>query len=162
MTIIMLFGQLYMTNLYAGDITFKYGLGFDQPNQDGVAETKYISLGYINPISRIFNNKFDLGAWFDSLDADKLKRSSGFVSDSLGIRVEPGYFYGETYFGASYITQVDSQLGTQFEFTEELGFGIKDNKGKWCGFEYRHFSNAGMSQINKGRDFFLFNVGFNL
>jgi len=141
------------------EVTFKYGLGFGQPNQDGVAETKYISFGYQNGMSNVFDYKLDLGAWFDSLDPDKEKRSSGFASSSIGVRVNPNWFYAETFFGVSYITQVDTQLSTQFEFTEELGIGIKDEYGKTIGFEYRHFSNAGIALPNKGRDFFLVNVG---
>jgi len=144
----------------ATDLSYKFGLGFNQPNQDGTAETKYLSIGIQDDISRVFKHKFDLGAWFDSLDADKQKRSSGFVSSSLGIKVEPGFMYMETFWGVSYITQTDIQLGTQFEFTEEIGIGIQDLSGKFMGLEYRHFSNAGISLVNKGRDFILINVGF--
>lgn len=150
---------LFSIQLYATDISFKFGAGFGQFDQDGPAETKYISLGIINDISRIFKTKIDFGAWFDSLDVDKVKRSSGFGSGSFGLRVNPGYFYTETFWGISYITQTDIQLGMHFEFTEEVGIGVQDGTGKYMGIEYRHFSNAGISEHNLGRDFCLVTVG---
>jgi len=154
-TLLMLISSI----TYANDVSLKYGVGFGEISQEGVAETKYISLGWIEDLNPIVKQKFDIGAWFDSMDHFGFNRSSGFGTYSVGVRVEPAYIYAETFFGISYITQPDCQLGTNFEFTEELGIGIKDDMGKWIGIEYRHFSNAGISSVNKGRDFLLINLG---
>ena len=145
----------------ADNLSLKYGIGFGLPNQLDTAEAKYLSLGYETPVSNIFRSKLDLGGWFSSPNQYG-RRNTGFSSLSIGMRVEPGFLYVENYFGAAYLTDTDTVLGCNFEFTEEFGIGIKDSKGRSTGLEYRHFSNAGISQINKGRDFILVNIGIPL
>jgi hypothetical protein len=164
-TIIKVFFPLFflfsLTSRADDTMTFKYGLGFGVPQQVDVSEVKYISLGHSYSLNNTFRLKGDLGAWFDGSN-NPSSHGSGFGSLSLGIRVTPGYFYVDNYFGIAYLTNTDLILGIPFEFTEELGIGVKDNEGRSVGVEYRHFSNAGISSINHGRDFFLINIGIEL
>lgn len=141
----------------ADDINLKYGFGL--PETGDLTQVKYISIGYQTPVSRLFRLKGDLGGWFDAAVPN---RNSGFISGAVGMRVEPGYFYVDNYFGVAFINRIDDILGLPFEFTEELGFGIKDSAGRTTGLQWKHFSNAGLSPINKGRDFILVNIGIPL
>ena len=156
---------LMISTAYADNITFKYGLGMDATFQKAPSDVKYISFGYEQDLTFIFRAKYDVGYWNDIgtdhiVGPDTLARnSSAFVSASVGIRVQPHWIYVENYWGISYLPNPDSQLGLPFEFTEELGIGVMDQEGKSIGIEWRHFSNAGLSKENKGRDFFLINVG---
>lgn len=147
----------------AADINLKYGVGFGMTGMANLSEVKFLSLGYQSDIpSSIFRAKFDIGAWFDSRENDTLRKSSLFLSPAIGLRVEPGWFYVENYLGIAYVDKPDSQLGIPFEFTEEFGFGVKDKRGRSTGIQWKHFSNAGIHPVNKGRDFFLVNIGMPL
>lgn len=147
----------------AADLNLKYGVGFGMVGQQNMSEVKFLSLGFQSDITNsIFRGKFDIGAWFDSRENDTLRKSSLFLSPAVGLRVEPGYFYVENYLGIAYVDKPDSQLGIPFEFTEEFGIGVKDKKGRSTGIQWKHFSNAGISPVNKGRDFLLINIGMPL
>lgn len=160
-TIILVMLFLSIPKSYGDDLTMKYGLGFDLPHQTDPGEAKFVSLGHQHHISRVFTQRIDVGAWFNE-QPDYRRKSSAFQSYSLGIRVEPGYFFAETYWGIANITQTDTVLSTNFQFTEELTFGVKDNNGKWIGIGIKHFSNAGIQLPNKGRNFYTINLGFEL
>lgn len=142
----------------AYELGLKYGLGFGMPGQVDISESKLLSFELTNELGRLFRHKLSYGAWFDP-QPDFKRTSASFGSYSVGLRVEPGPLYFENYFGLSLISQTDSMLSTNFEFTEELGFGVRDKEGRFFGVEYRHFSNAGLQLPNKGRDFFLLNIG---
>ena len=146
--------------LAGGDFTFKYGLGFGLPQQKGVAEVKLFEVGYQRPLTSVLHHKFGLGLWADTRTGDGKRKSAGYTSYSLGVRVEPGPFYLESYWGVALITGTDSLLSTLFEFTGDLAVGARDSKGRFLGVSYKHFSNAGIKNPNRGRDFFLVNVGF--
>lgn len=142
----------------ADNLTLKYGLGFGLPDQTNLSASKYLSVGYQMPFGPVFNAKMDAGGWFDSNETSSDK-SSGFATASVGMRVDIGPLYIDNYFGTAWLTTTDGLLGIPFEFTEEFGIGLKDEFGRSTGVQYRHFSNAGISSINKGRDFVLVNIG---
>lgn len=150
---------LFSPITYAENIVLKYGLGMGATKQLNLSDIKYISAGYEHELGVLFKSKFDLGYWNDIGVSDLQRNSSGFTSASIGVRVAPNYFYIENFFGCAWVFSPDTQLGLPFEFTEEFGFGLEDQLGKFIGFEYRHFSNAGLSVNNKGRDFILINMG---
>lgn len=160
--ILLTWAFFYSQKAYSLDLNLKYGVGFGATDSQNMSEVKYLSLGIQGPISSLFRAKFDVGAWFDSKEGSTGRKSSSFGSAAIGYRVEPGYFYVENYFGTALIEHPDSQLGIPFEFTEEFGFGVKDNRGRSTGIQWKHFSNAGISPINKGRDFILVNIGIPL
>lgn len=136
----------------ADNLSLKYGLGI---KDEVTSSIKYLSLGYESSLFHpLFKLKADGGAWFDTVNS-----SSGFIATSVGMRVEPGYLYIDNYFGLAYIGTIDNLLGIPFEFTEEFGIGVQDSHGRYTGIEYRHFSNAGISKVNIGRDFLLINIG---
>lgn len=59
--------------------------------------------------------------------------------------------------GASYLSETSvgqRQKSTHFQFSDELGFGISDPKGRYrVVFQYRHISNADIATPNNGVDF---------
>lgn len=146
---------------HAYELGLKYGVGFGVPNATDTTEAKLVSFDLSNELGSLFRHKLSAGAWIDP--HPEFNRSSAtFSSYSIGLRVEPGYFYFEDYAGLALISETDSMLSTNFEFTEEVGMGVKDNEGRFFGLEYRHFSNAGIQDPNKGRDFVLINTGVHL
>ena len=64
--------------------------------------------------------------------------------------------YIEGGLGLLYTTQHTYEQSTQFNFSEQFGGGlsflISENKAINAGYRYRHFSNAGIDQPNKGVD----------
>jgi len=142
----------------AYELGIKYGLGFGVPEQQEPSEVKFVSVEIQNSLGSLLKHKLAAGGWFDPKPV--LKRSgASFGAYSIGIKVEPGIFYAENFFGVSLISQTDSMLSTNFEFTEEIGVGIQDTLGRFLGFQWKHFSNAGIQLPNKGRDFLLISTG---
>lgn len=146
------------TSAFAGDMTFKYGIGVFLKDANSAVEVKFFSLGYQSPIWNLFRQKVELGLWADTRTGEGHRHSSGFASYSLGVSVEGGRFYASSFWGGSYITHTDSLLSTNFEFAQDLSVGLKDDAGRALGVTYKHFSNAGIKLPNKGRDFFVIDV----
>lgn len=149
----------YCTDAQAYELGLKYGL--ETTDQVTAKEVKFVSLEYQNDIAFIFRHKLAAGAWFDQ-NTDLNQSSSNFVAYSMGIKVQPGPLYLENLFGISMISRTDALLSTNFEFTEELGVGLQDEYGRYIGFSFKHFSNAGIQLPNIGRNFVLISTGIRL
>lgn len=71
------------------------------------------------------------------------------------------YIYFEAGAGMMFTSQHTFEQSTQFNFTEQAGGGISylftENKAINFGYRYRHFSNAGIDEPNRGieMDYFL-------
>lgn len=105
-----------------------YTLGLEDFNRDG------------------FGVKGEVGAWTDIGEG---RRSSPYVAGKVAKRF--GDYQGVNFtgfFGVSIVGYPDSALSSPFEFTEELILGYK-----FVGCGYTHFSNAGLSKPNIGRDY---------
>lgn len=164
-----LFGliSLFLTiTTYAGEGTFaRYGVGLSAPDQKSIAENKFLSFGYQSPfkapIADLFDWKLEAGGWSDSSHRAG-RKSNGFVSGSVGLETEPGYFYLHSFFGIATVLQTDSTLGSIPQFVEDVGVGVQDKRKRRMGVGYKHFSNAGLWQPNKGRDFITVIIQFPL
>ena len=72
--------------------------------------------------------------------------------------------YIEAGLGMMFTSQHTFEQSTQFNFTEQVGGGIScffaKNKSVNFGYRYRHFSNAGIDEPNRGidMDFYLFGI----
>lgn len=131
----------------------KYGLGFNAPDQNSLADIKLISLGYQGELFLI-DQKFEFGGWADNTGHTGSK-NGGFGSWSIGLDPRLSIpFYINWFSGVALITSPDALLGSCFQFTHDFGVGFRDNRGVSLGFYYKHFSNAGIVQPNRGRDFF--------
>ncbi len=115
----------------------------------GAGERLY-GLEVLCPIGEAMKIKTEFGGWISKQDG---RSSSLYTSISWGYRVasQSGPFF-EAFVGPTWISKPDSQLGSHLQISHDLSFGwLKDGWGVGLGF--KHISNAGMSQPNRGRDF---------
>ena len=131
---------------------FKYGLGVKTKDQESISEVKMFSVGRQSPFLYILEQKWEAGMWSDTHGDGR--KSSGFGGWSIGIEPKLGTFYIHSFWGLIGITHTDSMLSTNFQFMQDIGVGLRDARGISIGLGYKHISNAGIQQPNKGRDFF--------
>jgi hypothetical protein len=138
---------------------FKYGLGVFNSARDNRAEVKTFALGHQEKILNSVVYQFEGGMWADSR-GDLGRKSSGFGNMSIGLDVQAGYVYTQALWGLGFITTTDSMLGGNFQFNNDLGVGIRDQKGYAIGLNYKHMSSAGIYDVNAGRDLLYIKMGF--
>lgn len=97
--------------------------------------------------------RLEAGAYTDQSKRGGV-RSSGFGFAGIGVQPEYGPLYVNFFQYVGLIGSPDTVLGGLFQFSEEVGIGIKDERnGTSVGLFYKHISNAGISLPNIGRDF---------
>lgn len=134
----------------AGDYFLKYGLGLNNgPFPD--TSVKLISVGRIAPLFSVVDYQLE-GGMFD--DNNQPNGIIGFAGASLGVRTKSPGIYASFFIGPAYVSQTDSRLASNFEFNNDLEIGVRDSRGLSIGVNYKHFSNAGLTPNNIGRDFF--------
>jgi len=131
---------------------FKYGVGRKTPDQLGVSQVKTFSVGRQSSLLYILDQKWEVGMWSDTVGNGR--KSSGFGGWSMGIEPKLGSFYIHSFWGVIGITTTDTMLSTNLQFMQDLGVGLRDARGVGIGAGYKHISNAGIKQPNRGRDFF--------
>lgn len=131
---------------------FKYGIGVFESAAGSPTETHILSVGAQFPLTKYFIWQVEGGGWVDTR-GDMGRNSSLFFSPSVGLDLNFDLFYVQALIGPALITTTDSYLGGNFQFTEDLGFGIKDKRGLGIGIFYKHFSSGGIESPNVGRDF---------
>lgn len=136
---------------------FRYGVGVFESAAGSPTETHILSVGAQFPLTKYFMWQIEGGGWND-VRSDMGRQSSFFFSPSLGLDLDFHPFYVQALIGPALITTPDVYLGGNFQFTEELGFGIKDRRGVGIGLSYKHFSSAGIENPNVGRDFMTLKV----
>lgn len=97
------------------------------------------------------------GFWVDNRGAG----NDGSVYGKLQLGVAPGNVqgvYGSAFIGPALISQSDASLGGHFQFSEDIGVGVRDETS-FVHLGYVHFSSAGLSSPNRGRDFLIGSVG---
>lgn len=140
-------------DMRTGEGTFvKYGLGIPTKDQASNSEVKLFAIGRQSPTPFFFDEKWEIGVWSDVHGAGR--KSSGYGSWSLGLEPKLGAFYIHSFWGVALITTKDSMLGSNYQFMQDLGIGLRDYRGVGIGAGYKHISNAGIKSPNKGRDFF--------
>jgi hypothetical protein len=134
----------------------KYGVSISNPDQKGLGEVKYASLGYQGVPWKIFEYQAETGAWLDTQEGDGGgRKSNAFGSFQLGLEPRLNWVYFHSFHGIAVIARRDSTLGSNLQFVHDVGFGVGDKRGVRVGAFYKHLSNAGIlfSTINRGRDF---------
>lgn len=153
----IIIGLLLSVNAYA-DAFVSYGFGLFHSAKNSVVETKNASLGYRGGIFKNLHHKVELGGWTDTRK-DLGRNGAGYGFYSLGVYVDADNFYGYSFVGAGGVTRTDSMLGGHFQFSEDVGIGIKDKRGVSIGLNYKHISSAGIYNPNQGRDFLQLSLG---
>lgn len=135
------------THAVAGEGTlFKY---FVSAAEDRIAN-KGLSVGYQSEHGWL-QTKLEGGFWADTRPGT---RSSAFGFAGIGVEPQSGPIYLNFFQSIGGITHTDNQLGGNFQFMEEFGIGFRDPVNLTAiGFFYRHISNAGLVQPNRGRDY---------
>lgn len=143
----------------ADDHSFRMGMGIINGERTG--EVKTFSVRREEHQVYGVYSAYEGGLWTDTGRAAG-RKASGFGLGQIGIKPgsEEGLF-GAAFLGLGGISQTDSQLGGHFQFVENIGVGIRDGAG-FVSIDYRHFSSAGLSKPNKGRDFLVFSIGVSL
>lgn len=146
----------------ADDQSFvKYGVGVAGSGKDSLAETKLLSIGYKSNIwSDYLIGLWEAGGFVDVTGSGRASSAFGF--GGAGVYVDSGPLYLQNTFEIGLITNPDSYLGGPFQFSEDIGVGLKSKSGASIGVNYKHISSAGIELPNKGRDFMTFVVGIPL
>jgi hypothetical protein len=145
------------TNAIAGEGWFgKYGVGLPADPQNSISDVKTIFIGRQYQFSqnspfKLLDWKWEVGGWADN--AGDGRKHGGFGSASIGLEPQLDIFYINAFWGVGAATHPDTMLGSHFQFVQDFGVGFKDARGVGVGFSYKHISNAGMTEINRGRDF---------
>lgn len=137
------------------EIYLGYGLGIGESAVHSFPETKVLDVGYRQQIISTFYWNYEAGGWIDS-SGDPTRSSSFFVSTGPGLELWLKPFEIRNSWGIAIISNPDSYLGAAFpQFHGELYLGVRDSSGSGIGIKYNHFSSAGVSNPNIGRDFML-------
>lgn len=143
----------------ADEHSFRMGMGIINGERTG--EVKTFSVRQEEHQFYGVYSAYEGGLWTDTGRAAG-RKASAFGLGQVGIKPGPETgLYGSAFLGVAGITHPDSQLGGHFQFVENIGIGVRDGRG-FIGCDYRHFSSAGLSKPNKGRDFLVFTIGVTL
>jgi hypothetical protein len=116
------------------------------------AQVKTIEFGYQQSYEKI-DTRVSLGGWTDKTNYQGAKNSL-YVQYLVGVETRRTEGIFVAYFiGPAYISNPDSLLGTHLQFSQQLHFGIRDKRRVGISVFAGHFSNAGISRVNKGRNF---------
>lgn len=138
----------------ADEYSFKMGLGIiNKPT----SEVKAFGVRHESKLFAMIHDATEFGLWTDT-GKDKGRKGAAFVQYQWGIRPQSEHLYAKAFIGASALTSTDSQLGGNFQFAEDFGFGFQD-KDSFVGLCYGHKSSAGFFRPNKGRDFLQLELG---
>ena len=134
----------------------RYGIGV---SHSGEGATKVVGIGTSDKLLpgerfSFLAYQFEGGYWFDT-QASKGRKSSGYGSAEVGMKVHAGPFAMSSFHGPGFITATDSFLGSIPQFFHDVNLGLEDDRnGATISVGYKHISNAGLfSKINRGRDF---------
>jgi hypothetical protein len=100
---------------------------------------------------RAMRLKAELGGWIARAPG---RESAQYLSAQWGYRAEMASgLYFEAYIGPGYVTRLDTELGSHAEIFHDVNAGFIDAHGFGLAFGYKHISNGGYRQPNRGRDF---------
>jgi hypothetical protein len=158
LTILLLIGMWGNVAWADDQIVTDVGLGTFGTKGSSLSQDKFIKIGLEKELSSPLQERFNLGAWTDS-------RGAGYTNSlyggyQLGFEITNDTFQASVWSGPTLITSPDRALGSVFEFNETIFFGVADKKHNSIGLAYNHFSDAGLTQINLGRDYMALEIKF--
>lgn len=147
---------------HAGQGPFaRFGIGMKTQESKSHGDVKTFNLGYQGEFGgalSLLDYKWEAGGWIDNVR--KGRKHGGFVSGSVGVEPRIGAFYANAFVGLAAISPTDAMLGSVYQFVEDFGFGVGDQRKVRVGLNYKHISNAGIKMPNRGRDFLTLQVQF--
>jgi hypothetical protein len=148
---------LFLPTTVIADTYFNYGVGIFDSYANSLP-VKTFSGGYRKFAYKSFFWQGEVGLWGDT--AGQGRQSSGYSNFSLGAQVDTGIIVFRSSWGICGITTPDSDLGGNFQFTQDFFIGFKDKFfSNQIGLVYKHISSAGLESPNAGRDFLVLSIG---
>lgn len=127
------------------------GVGVFHSAEKGLSENKFLAIGLQDTLVGPLKNRYSVGGWLDN--GGNGRKSSAYVCDQIGFEVNNNGFVGNVFTGPSLITSPDNVLlGSPLEFQDTAGLGLQDAHENYYGVRYTHFSDAGLTPVNIGRD----------
>lgn len=136
----------------------EFGIMADTRSSVPYSDQKLVEIGE-QWHGKLFEYTVGLGGWGDGDNVNGVK-SSAYVQTLWGVEPRSEHFYLHYLVGPSLITHTDVMLGSHFEFAQEIGFGMLDVRGVRVGVAVKHYSDAGLTKTNEGRNFAVFTAGF--
>lgn len=152
---------LCLTISYSSQTQFNYlnwGIAQDYPGDGSYSDVQTYSLGVQAPINKTFDLFAESGGWKDP-GHYKGATAGGFIAAGLVLDLEMNNHYASYSLGPSLILPTDTLLGYPLEFYHKLVVGFRQDN-KRVGIGIKHFSDAGISSVNYGRNFVFLEVGF--
>lgn len=141
---------LFPIAVSAGELSLKVGPTLNSPK---AFSNKLGALGYSARLSRIFDYQLE-GGGFTSLTGD----IAFYGTVQLGFTIKGDRWYSSIFTGPSYISATNEYLNTNIQISNDIELGFRDERGVKLALDYKHFSNAGVTSPNLGRDFLLLKV----
>lgn len=138
--------------------SFKYGIGLNSGADFPDTSTKILSVVEQDQfLTSPLQYQWEGGLFVDNNNG---LGPTGFGSFALGLETEGPGLFASYFVGPTLITQTDARLASILEFNNNFQLGIRDRRGAAIGLNFQHFSNAGLTQGNIGRDFLGINLTF--
>lgn len=138
------------------EVFARYGAISDTGHLSAFPSEKLFVLGFRDDWLKIFTYQIEFGGIFDGRDN---ANSSALLTLSSGLRTQTRPFYIYYLPGVAFITGPDDYLSSFYQFSHDIGGGMKDSRGVSIDFTYRHFSNMGLHMPNPGRNFLALKMG---
>ncbi len=140
-------------------IKIQYGLGF---NEESIVNDKMrsINIGYYARLRNSLSWNLNAGYLGDS----RTDLKTGYACAQFGSALHPfDWLFVENYFGPCYFHETKDLLSGHLQFATNIGIGWRDPKtGSEIGAHWKHFSNAGLSKPNIGRDLLMLSLAWGL
>lgn len=160
--ILIVIGLLLDPRFTFANVYAQWGVAIDHPAGQTYSAVKYAELGMNKTINK-FNYVVGIGGWTDITGYQykgRTARNSSYILTMMGVEPSTNYMYINYRIGPALISTKDALLGSHFQIAQQLSIGMKDLRNVRIGLVLKHFSNAGMTEINTGRNFIGLEVGF--
>lgn len=154
-SLMVLYSLVYYSNARGDDWIIRGGPAIIDGSPSGTSKIFGVRTDSTLILGAYSSNEF--GFWVDNRPG---MNTSAFIKSQVGI--QPGNtegLFGKVFIGPAIITSTDAALGGHIQFSEDIGLGVRD-KDTMMSITYSHFSSAGLSSPNHGKDFLTFELGF--
>jgi len=149
---------LFSTPSFAS-IYLNWGTAFDYPGDSQYSDVQTYALGHGGVLSKKFDYILEAGGWKDPGHFPGAKPAL-YTSAAIGLDLRLHEKYASYFIGPSILSDHDTILGSNYQVFHKFSFGVRDERDRRIGFFIKHWSNAGLTKINYGRNFAGLEVAF--
>lgn len=135
----------------------EFGISLFHPYTMNWDKAKTVEVGISKQFEK-FTVRTNIGGWADRCEERRKVSDSLYTSVQIGAETDVVGTYVEYYIGPAVLSNKDQMLGSHFQIAQEIGIGRRDSRGVKIGVAVKHFSNAGLSKNNLGRNFLVIKV----